>query len=398
MKKTVLFVLLVFIGSMLVAGFMSGKFQFGTKGISIDVPVANPAGTPATQATPGTTPVPSPIKGAQEHLEVSIGSYTAELPVFIDNSTVGKVSTGTPLDIMVSEGHHQVKVCDGSVCVQADVQVTSGIKTVIDFGKRLAQDIPRGSLNVSIGRFIATGLPVVIDNHTAGQVSFGKPLNVTVSEGSHTVRVCFGTVCEDESVDIQSGRPSSVDFGERLSRDVPKGTLRVSIGGYNAVGLPVFIDNFTVGEVSFNNPLSMMVSEGNHTVRVCAGMVCENTSVDVKFAQISTIDFGEQLMKDAEFTEPTVRIVSSLLSGTTYTVDVEFINPDITSHTMTATIGSGYSYITSTSEPRKNDFAKATVSQVVKAGSRQVKQVSLYLSKGSFPIASEPSIADVTIT
>ncbi|HJX55990.1 MAG TPA: hypothetical protein VJ350_04060 [Methanoregula sp.] len=50
------------------------------------------------------------------------------------------------------------------------------------------------------------------------------------------------------------------------------------------------------------------------------------------------------------------------------------------------------------SEPRKTDFAKATVNQVVKAGSRQVKQVNLYLTRGSFPIAFEPTLAEVTIT
>jgi len=59
------------------------------------------------------------------------------------------------------------------------------------------------------------------------------------------------------------------------------------------------------------------------------------------------------LKRDAEFPVPTVQIVSTQLSGTTYTVSVEFINPDLTNHTMTATIGSGYSYIESQSEPRK---------------------------------------------
>jgi hypothetical protein len=65
---------------------------------------------------------------------------------------------------------------------------------------------------------------------------------------------------------------------------------------------------------------------------------------------------------------------------------------------MTAVVGTGYTYIASKSEPRKTDFAKATVSQVVKAGSRQVKQVNLYLTKGSFPLAFEPTLAEVTIT
>ena len=389
MKKIILFTLLIFIGLMLAAGFQSGKFQFDMNGTS----AANPDGS----RTPASTPVSSPTTVSQEHLVVSIGNYNAVLPVFINNITAGNVSPGTPLDIRINEGHYAVKVCDGMVCVQADVQVTSGIKTVIDFGERLARDVPNGSLNVSIGNYLASDVPVFIDDHTVGQVSFGKPLNITVSQGRHTVKVCLGIVCENESVDIQSANLSSVDFGERLARDVPKGGLIVSIGGYNAAGLPVFIDNLTAGEVSFDKPLNMMVSEGNHTVRVCAGMVCENASVEVKFAQLSSVDFGEQLKKDAEFLEPTVRIVGSLLSGNTYSVDVEFINPDITDHTMTAVIGISYSYIDNIKEPRKNDFATKTVNQFVKAGGRQTQKVFLYLTKGSYPLASAPTVGDLTI-
>jgi len=396
MKKIIFFGLLVFIGCMLAAGYQSGKFQFDTNGApaTTGTPVVNTEGTGTTVPIP----VPSLTEVFQEHLEVSIGNYSAELSVFVDNITVGTVSPGTPLDISVDEGYHTVKVCDGSACEQADVRITSGIKTVIDFGERLAQDVPKGTLGVSIGSYIAAGLPVFLDDIAVGEVSLGKPLNMTVREGHHTVRVCLGRVCENESVDIQSARLTSVDFGERLAQDVPKGTLSVSIGGYNAAGLPVFLDNLSVGEVSLGRPLNMMVSEGPHTVKVCFGMVCENESVDIQFAQFTSVDFGEQLKKDAEFQKPTVRIVSSRLSGTTYTVDVEFINPDTTGHTMTATIGSGYSYIVSVDEPRRNDFAKTTVSQFVQAGGRQVKQVTLYLTKGSYPLASEPTVADVIIT
>ncbi len=318
-------------------------------------------------------------------------------PVFIDTVVVGNASPGTPLDISVDEGDHAVKVCDGGACVEADVRIASGIKTAVDFGELLAKKFPKGHLIVSIGGFNAVGLPVFLDNVSAGEVSAGKPLNLTVSEGPHTVRVCSGRICENESVDIQPAQPVSVDFGGRLSQDVPKGTLRVSIGGYNAVGLPVFIDNGAAGEVSLGRPLILMVSEGPHMIRVCVGMVCENASVSIQFAQTSSVDFGEQLMKDAAFRKPTVQIVSSQLSGTAYTVNVEFINPDTTDHTMTATIGSGYSYITSSSEPRETDFAKTTVSQTIQAGGRKTVPVTLYLTRGSFPIASEPTVENLII-
>jgi len=64
---------------------------------------------------------------------------------------------------------------------------------------------------------------------------------------------------------------------------------------------------------------------------------------------------------------------------------------------MTATVGCGYSYIDSDSKDWKNEFAQNQVSKVVKAGDRQMQVVSLYLSKGSYVIASEPSIVDVVI-
>ncbi len=356
-----------------------------------------------TQAT-GTPLVPSPApvlpsgEVLQGHLEISIGNYRATLPVFVDNVTVGNVSSGAPLDVSVGEGVHGVKVCDGGACSQADVRITSGIKTAVDFSELLAKNLPEDPLIVSIGNYISGSLPVFIDNTTPGEVSSGRPLNLTVNEGLHTVRVCAGRICENETVDVQSSHISSVDFGDRLERDVPKGTLSVSIGGYNAHGLPVFIDAVAVGNVSLGKVLTLMVGEGPHTVSVCAGVVCENGSVEIQFGHVSSVDFGERLKQDAEFPVPTVQIVSSQLSGSTYAVNVEFINPDVTDHTMTVTIGSGYTYIDSQSEPRKSDFAKTTVSQFIKGGGRQTQQVTLYLNKGSYPIASDPTVTDVTIT
>lgn len=223
----------------------------------------------------------------------------------------------------------------------------------------------------------------------------GKPLNISVIEGRHTVKVCSGKVCEQQGVEIKSGQQTVVNFGERLTQSVTQGPLSVSIGGYNADNLPVLIDNITVGEVSQGKPLNLMVSEGRHTVKVCVGIVCENESVEIKFAQPSFVDFGERLKKDVEFPKPTVRIVNSFLSGNTLTINAEFINPDKTDHTMTATIGCGYSYIDSNSKERKNEFAQTQVSKTIKAGDRQMQQVTLYLSKGAYVIASEPMIVDV---
>ncbi|MDD1699336.1 MAG: hypothetical protein LUQ04_00925 [Methanoregula sp.] len=366
-------------------------------------PVITPSSTltnlgtwqPIAPADPGTGSgmSGSGIKGL---LIVSIGEYNAKMPVLVDNANVGEVSKGTPLNISVKEGYHVVMVCSGDMCEQLGVEVKSGIKTTIDFGERLIKDAPLGSLNVSIGDYDAR-LPVYLDNTSVGEVSGGKPLILTISEGSHSVRVCSGNVCEQQDVEINVTRPVSVDFWERLQKYLPKGPLTVSIGGYNAE-LPVFIDDTRVGMVSMGRPLILMVIEGRHTVKVCVGIICESEIVDIRFAQPFVIDFGERLKKSAEFPTPTVRIVNSFLTGNSLTVDVEFINPDTIDHTMTATIGCGYSYNDPTSRERHNKYAQSPVTKSVKAGNRLTEGVTISLTGGYAVIANEPTVIDVVIT
>jgi hypothetical protein len=350
----------------------------------------SPEGTQTTVTIPGQSSM-EVLKGP---LSISIGDYNAKLPVFIDNTSVGEVSQGKPFTINVNEGHHSVKVCDANICEQVDVEIKPVIKISIDFGERLIKDIPQGPLSVSIDGYTAK-LPVYLDNTSVGEVSTALPLNISVKEGYHTVKVCSGNLCEQQGVEIKSGKQTVVDFGERLAKASPQGPLSISIGGYNAEHIPVLIDDNIVGEVSLGKLLNLMVSEGSHTVKICVGMVCETEDVNIKFAQPSFIDFGERLKKDVEFSKPTARITSSFLSGITFIVNTEFINPDTTDHTMTATVGCGYSYIDYNSKERKNEFAQTQVSQFVKAGDRQTQQVILYLSKGTYPIASEPTVVDM---
>lgn len=89
-----------------------------------------------------------------------------------------------------------------------------------------------------------------------------------------------------------------------------------------------------------------------------------------------------------------MRIVSSFLSGNAMTIHAEFINPDKTDYTLTATVGSGYTAIDYTSKERKNEFDQTQESKTIKAGDCQTQQVTVYLSKGSQGIASEPMIFD----
>jgi len=210
------------------------------------------------------------------------------------------------------------------------------------------------------------------------------------------VRVCAGSVCDQQNVVINSTIPVSVDFGERLSKALPKGPLTVSIGGYNAE-LPVFIDNTSVGVVSLSKPLNLMVREGRHTVKVCVGVICENENIEIKFGQPAFVDFGERLKKNVEFSTPTVRIVNSFVTGTTMNVELEFINPDKIDHTMTVTIGCGYSFITPNNRERKNNYSQSLITRSVKAGSRLNQGGTIPFTGGSTYIPNEPTIVDVTI-
>jgi hypothetical protein len=87
----------------------------------------------------------------------------------------------------------------------------------------------KGSLRVSIsGILYPANLSVVLDNETVGTVNPTTPLYLRVSEGNHTVMVCVSSVCEQEYITTRFGRYVTVDFSERLQRDVefPNPTAR----------------------------------------------------------------------------------------------------------------------------------------------------------------------------
>jgi hypothetical protein len=124
-----------------------------------------------------------------------------------------------------------------------------------------------GQLVVSIGGYNAQ-FPVIVDDKNSGTVSQGKPLKLNLSEGIHTIKICSGDACDTVDVNILSAITTTIDFEERLNRDLPQGSLNVSIGYYNA-NIPVYIDNSRVGNVSPGKPLSQKVSAGSHSVKIC---------------------------------------------------------------------------------------------------------------------------------
>jgi len=388
MNKIIL--LICIIGCIIVTGCVTDSGKNTTPESTVSPTLSIP---PANVQT--TLPV-SASGGVRGRLIVAIGDYNATMPVTIDNTGVGNVSLGKPLNITVNEGLRTVKVCSGNRCEQVQVEIKSAIKTTIDFEERLKNNAPQGSLSVSLGDYNAI-LPVFVDDKNMGNVSMGKPLNLTVASGRHTVKVCSGTLCEQQDIEITAGKQTSVDFAEQLKKSIRQGPLTVSLGSYIAE-LPVFIDNTSAGNVSTGKPLNVMLSEGNHTVRVCVGLVCENEVVGIKFAQQSIVDFGERLKKSAEFAAPTVRIVNYFVTGNRLVVDAEFINPGNKDLSMTTTIGVGYSYIDSTTHQRENQYGQYRFTRSVKAGNRTKQSLEMTLSGGSSTIASEPQIVEVFTT
>jgi hypothetical protein len=182
-------------------------------------------------------------------------------------------------------------------------------------------------------------------------------------------------------VNTTPGSNATINATNATNTSVLKGPLRVSISGYPAE-LDVIIDNKSAGLVKQEKPLDLMLEEGNHSVRVCVGQICENETVKILFAKQTYVDFGDRLRKDVEFPVPTARILEFFKNGDGVTVSVEFINPSTKDLTMTAEISVGYSYIESRSGTRKGESSRTNLMDVVDAGTRQRYSVDLYFVDG----------------
>jgi len=160
-----------------------------------------------------------------------------------------------------------------------------------------------------------------------------------------------------------------------------KGLLKISAGGWTGE-FPVSIDNMSSGVVATQRPITLMLDEGNHTVEVCCGVVCERENVTIRFGEQRIIDFSERLKKNCEFLEPVARIVGYFMNGDQIAVNVEFINPTTQTLTMSAEISCGYSYIESRSNNRVGNSAQSLVLATLKPGDRTIKMLNLYLASG----------------
>ena len=174
-----------------------------------------------------------------------------------------------------------------------------------------------------------------------------------------------------------------------------KGPLRIAITGFNAE-LAVTLDNQTAGIVTTAKPLDLIIDEGNHSVRVCVGSICEQEEVTIKFAKISTVDFGDRLIKDVEFPSPTARMIDYYRSGDGVAVVVEFINPTSKDLTMSAEVSVGYSFISGRTDQRGGEATRGKAYAAVKAGQRQTSTLSLGFADGYSYMFDPPVLGQIT--
>jgi hypothetical protein len=182
-----------------------------------------------------------------------------------------------------------------------------------------------------------------------------------------------------------------------------EGSLRVSISGISyPANLSVVLDNENVGMVKPTKPLYLMVSEGNHTVMVCMGSVCEQENVMTRFGRYVNVDFSERLQRDVELPNPNARPTAQILeyykNDNVVSVYVEFINPESVDHTISVDLSVGYTYIDGRSHVKLGDSAQAMTTVSVKAGQRETKRVDVHLA-GSDSIISfdNPVIEDLKV-
>jgi hypothetical protein len=157
------------------------------------------------------------------------------------------------------------------------------------------------------------------------------------------------------------------------------------------------LDQQTVGMVNPTSPLYLMVSEGNHTIGVCADFVCEQEDVTIRFGRYVTVDFSERLHKDVVIIQPTARVLDCYKNGNQLSVDIEFINPSSKDLQMSVAVSCGYSYNDARTGIKMGDSTRGTLVQNVKAGQRITNALYLNLVNGNSLSYSYPVIEELKV-
>lgn len=167
MKSVVILTILVTVGCILAAGCVAQP----KKDLNVSVtptntfaPFINATTVPGTTGTFNSSNVTNVTK-LKGPLRVSLSNFNANLSVIIDNKTAGFVTPGEPLDLMVDEGDHLVKVCVGSVCEQDNVTIVFAKKSFIDFGERMRKvvEFPEPTARIIDSYRSGDGVGVVVE-------------------------------------------------------------------------------------------------------------------------------------------------------------------------------------------------------------------------------------------
>jgi len=141
MRSIILIPFMIMVGCILTSGCV-GQIKNTTVNNTVTPTITFTSFSNVTNITNTTnttnTSVTSGLKGP---LRISIGSWGADLPVSIDNTSVGIVSHDKPLDLKLEEGNHTVKVCAGTICLEEVVSIQFAKLRVVDFEERLLRDV-----------------------------------------------------------------------------------------------------------------------------------------------------------------------------------------------------------------------------------------------------------------
>jgi hypothetical protein len=177
-----------------------------------------------------------------------------------------------------------------------------------------------------------------------------------------------------------------------------QGSLVVSVAGfYYPENLSVILDNQTVGGVNPTSSLYLMAPEGNHTIGVCADLVCEQENVTIRFGKYVTVDFSERFRKDVVIMQPTVRVLECHKNGDHLSVIIEFINPSKKDIRMSGIVSCGYTYIDDRSGAKLGDSTRSTFVQKVNAGQRITQGLDLNLVNDNSLSYGFPVIEDLKV-
>jgi len=240
MKNVVILAILVTIGCILAAGCVAQPKKDLNASVTPNTtfsPFVNATTVPGTNGTFNSTNVTNVTK-LQGPLRVSLSNFNTNLSVIIDNKTAGYVTPGKPLDLMVDEGDHLVKVCVGSICEQDHVTIIFGKKSFVDFGERLKKvvEFPEPTARIIDSYRSGDGVGVVVEfiNPT------DKPLYMTAE-----VRVGYSFIS------YRSGQRVGESVRGKAYSDVPAGrrvseTLRLDFGD----GSSFMFDPPSLGEIT----------------------------------------------------------------------------------------------------------------------------------------------------